>query len=93
MQLTVAQFKQQVASALLLLFVNHIGYAQGCRTRALAIGEDVQLGNVERLEKLVALVETFGGLATTTHHYINANEGVRHHFLISCILWANNALS
>lgn len=60
-------------------FLWHDGlYFQSLRTRTLGIGENMQLGDVETVDKLGRLVEKRIGLSAHTDNEVDSDESVGH---------------
>ena len=76
--LCLAQCYQLAASGFLLFLVYDIWYAQGCCAGAFGVREDVELGHVEAVEEVVALLEQLGPLASAAHHHVDTDEGIGH---------------
>ena len=65
-------------TTLLLLVIDDIGDAEGRRTWALGIGEDMELRDVQALDEAATLLEAVGGLTPAAHHHVHTDEGVGH---------------
>ena len=63
---------------MLLLGAHGVGDAQGSSAGALAVAEDVELGDGQRGDKTLCLVEECCCLSACAHNDIDANEHVGH---------------
>ena len=70
---------EQLSRAKLFLLIGHdIGDAQGGCSRALRIGKDMQLGDIQLLKELITLLKALRGLSPAAHHHIDTDESIGH---------------
>lgn len=80
-QLCLGEGEEAVAALVLLLWCYDVRNLKRHGAGAFAVAEDVELGDVERLQEALGLVEEGGRLSTRANDDIHTDEGVGHELL------------